>query len=312
MQHVAKEGSDYNPEIDRVQLRGIFLDVLGDHVKWGSHIKSVVPNPEGSGYQVTLGEGTSEVFDLVVGADGCFSRVRPLLNDTTPTYSGVTFIETYISDAANKHPALYEIVGRGMCMVPPVTANGKGFIGQQNSDGKMRIYAVLVVPEDWTKTNGYPWEKDCATTRKMLLENYPSSVGWRDDMLDLFRASDDTFRPWPIYTLPVGFKWDHKPGVTLIGDAAHVMSPFAGEGANISMLDGAKLGKAIADAVSAGGDLEEAIKQSEEDMFERAKVSAEVSHKNLLQATGLGGPLDEEAARKKWKEELEDRFEGKE
>jgi len=235
--------------------------------------------------------------------DGCFSRVRPILTEVQPAYSGVMFIETYISDAKSKYPALHDLVGRGMLMVPSAAAQGVGIIGQQNSDGKLRVYAALRVLEDWHQTNGFPWEKDCATTRKMLLEYYTRSKMWKEDFLDLFRLSDDTFRPWPIYALPVGHTWEHKSGVTLIGDAAHVMSPFAGEGANIAMLDGALLGQAIADAVANATDLDESIKKFEEVMLERAKESAAESRHNLIQFTEQDG--DFLGVAKEWEQRIE-------
>ncbi|MFJ7624538.1 FAD-dependent oxidoreductase, partial [Rhodococcus erythropolis] len=86
--------------------------------------------------------------------------------------------------------------------------------------------------------------------------------------------------------LPIGHSWSRTPGVTLLGDAAHVMSPFAGEGANLAMLDGAELGEAIA---SHSG-TEEGLAAYEERLFPRSAASAQQSADGLDMCFGENAP----------------------
>jgi 2-polyprenyl-6-methoxyphenol hydroxylase-like FAD-dependent oxidoreductase len=63
--------------------------------------------------------------------------------------------------------------------------------------------------------------------------------GWAPELRRLLEECDDQFIVRPIYALPVPHRWNTRARVTILGDAARVMSPFSGLGANTAMLDGA-------------------------------------------------------------------------
>jgi len=93
--------------------------------------------------------------------------------------------------------------------------------------------------------------------------------------------------PRPLYALPIGHAGARVPGVTLLGDAAHIMAPFAGEGANRAMLDATELARAL---VAHGADREAALAAYEAAMFPRSAAAAADSAANLAAAFNADAP----------------------
>ncbi len=260
------EGFDRNrPEVDRTALRAMLIDALPDDcIAWGHALREVRSVPEGR-WELLFANGHAETFDLVIGADGAWSKVRPQLSHYRPQYSGLTFVEFGIDDIDHAHPALAALVGHGKV---GIEGDGKLIIAQRNGHAHVRGYAIFRVPADWAASR-FDFSVPAAMRTGLIGE----FEGFADAVLDLFRASNDRFVARPIHALPVGHRWNHRRGLTLIGDAAHVMSPFGGEGVNAAMLDAAELAeKLVADA-----DWDQAVCDYEAHMFDRVVDAAEQS-----------------------------------
>jgi 2-polyprenyl-6-methoxyphenol hydroxylase-like FAD-dependent oxidoreductase len=109
---------------------------------------------------------------------------------------------------------------------------------------------------------------------------------WAPELKNLFIECEDSFILRPIYALPLNTHWESQPGLTLLGDAAHLMSPFSGMGANLAMLDGMDLANAICDSA----DITNAIKIFETTMFERAHPAMSASARGLDNAIASDAP----------------------
>lgn len=246
------------PEVDRTALRQALLDSLPQGcVNWGAGIHEVRPVGDGR-WTLHQGPVTYGPFDLVVGADGAWSKVRPLLSTYQPQYSGLTFIEFGIDDVDRQHPHLAKLVGRGKL---EVAGEAKSIMVQRNANAHLRGYAIFRVPPDW------------AADHLSLSALRAQFKGWHPQVLALFDAANETVLARPIYALPVGHRWSHRQGLTLIGDAAHLMSPFGGEGVNAAMLDAAELAQHLLEAP----DCSTAVQAYENHMFERVIPAAQGS-----------------------------------
>ena len=254
----------YAPEIDRGQLREMLLtSLVPGTVHWGRSIDGVTALDDGTA-RVNFSDGTREVFDLVIGADGAWSRTRPAVSNAMPSYTGETFVETFLDDVDTRHPALAELIGAGSMF------SGAGTLTlatQRNSGGHVRVYAACEdIPLDWYVTAGIDIA-DTKAVREYLLERF---ADWHDSLLDLIRRSDGGFINRPIFVLPSGHTWDHVPGVTLLGDAAHLLPPH-GIGANLALIDGSDL----ATAVGSHDNLDEAVRAYEGIMLPRSAAAAQ-------------------------------------
>ncbi|KAJ3042095.1 hypothetical protein HDV00_008177 [Rhizophlyctis rosea] len=290
-------GMSNRPEIARHHLtKLLFTNLPEGTIKYEHKLVSATSSTTPNGnVETTLDFGLNgkHTFDFVVGADGAWSRVRNLVTDVKPSYAGFYYITLNIQHVTSKHPHLAKLIGSGS-----FTALGfsHGIMSHRGVPDLARLYIFLTTPdENFASTAGLAGQP--ATAVKKLLEDDALlgrfgpilkkliSVGCDEEAVDNVGGVVEVR---PLYKLPVGVSWEHKPGVTLIGDAAHLMPPFAGEGVNLAMWDSLLLAHAIIKAYETGGQdvasfqaaLEPLVKEFEVDMAARAGEKAQETQDN--------------------------------
>lgn len=196
------------PEIDRVLLRALLLDSLADDsVRWGMKLVRVEPHPEDETYNLHFASGQIETgFDLVVGADGAWSKVRPLVTDARPFYSGISGLDVKLSDANVRNPDLGKRTGGGMCLT---LGPNKGILAQRDGDGAVRCYAFMCAAESWEQDSGIDFA-DMETAKKEFVERYFGD--WDQEAKDMVLRSDRDSLVRSMYMLPIGLTWPSRAG----------------------------------------------------------------------------------------------------
>lgn len=209
------------PEIDRVHLRSIMLDALeAESVHWGERLARAVQREDGK-IDLHFGwGGVAPDYDLVIGADGACSKVRPLLTDATPLYSGISGLDTRISNVDECEPDIAQRVGQGMCLT---LGPNRSILSQRNGNGELRTYAFLRTKLSWKHEDGLHGLSPSEMLRGHVERYYTDFSSDAKDML--LKADRDTVVPREMWMLPVGLRWRNRTGYVLCnpacsGDAA--------------------------------------------------------------------------------------------
>ncbi|KAI0517473.1 hypothetical protein F5B22DRAFT_654717 [Xylaria bambusicola] len=275
------------PEIDRPALKDLLIDSLpANTIHWGKKVTSMAPVPDSKQWRVELDDGSHPApFDLIIGADGAWSHTRALLTDQQPFYSGVTALDVWVHKVDEVAPDVSSFVGPGNCFL---WGEDRALLFQRNGQGNeadARCYAC-VKTDSRTAPSAHALlgeenegvEIDWADTR--VREKYVDRHfgDWYPEVKRIVLAMTDEPVLRHLYMLPVGLTWESRAGVTLVGDAAHLMTPFAGVGVNVALMDALELAQGIIGCVRTGSvdgeGLTAMLQLYEKGMFARSSVEA--------------------------------------
>jgi 2-polyprenyl-6-methoxyphenol hydroxylase-like FAD-dependent oxidoreductase len=312
MLHTDEGELSFRPEVPRNAITSLLLKSLPeDIIKWNHKITAVrsTRNATTGADEVTLefgGNGTA-TYDFVIGADGAWSRVRTLLSDVKPSYTGAQFVTATVTHASTNYPHLVELNGSGTLQA---LGGGNAILTHRGPQDSIRVYAAVSTPhEHWAADTGLKG-KTAAEVKETLLGDDKLFGKWAPQLQDLLatvcdeETKDNPGREadiLPLYILPIGHRWESQTTATLIGDAAHLMTPFAGEGVNLALWDSLDLAHALSSIPEATNAAEwqslwkPRLLEFEEQMQTRAQEKAEESDRNknlMLGESGAQGLVD--------------------
>ena len=275
------------PEVSRNSLTNLLLSAMpGENIRWDHQLVSVSPLTAGGKRQLSFQDQPEVLeYDLVIGADGAWSRVRNAITDVRPHFSSINCITLTIPYITENYPMLEKLVGKGSYFA---SGPKKTIMSQRGTLDSARIYLMLQSSPSYLKNSGI--EKMKAEELKYKLLNDPDLFAtWGFELKELIRVGceaeaekGDQISTKALYMLEPGHTWTHAPGLTLIGDAAHLMTPFAGEGVNAAMLDALQLAEGIIATYDLSSEsLDCKVKEYELNMFPRAQGIMTETWENL-------------------------------
>lgn len=260
------DGEGNRPEIDRGKLCDIIMEQIHpENIKYGFKFEKLIQRDNGE-VELVFENGTTVMTDLVIGADGAFSQIRSYLTNAKLEYTGISMIE--MNSDEDEHSDLLKFNKNGKLIG---LGGDQAILGQRNGDG--RIMAYISFKTKYEKLDEYR-NLSLDALKERLLAEYSD---WDSELQNYIAYSYDDIKFRRIYKLPIGLTWATQPNITIIGDAAHLMSPFAGEGVNMALYDA----YILAESFKNFNNLTEVLKAYEQQMFEITKVHAKESQDNL-------------------------------
>lgn len=256
------ENKHDNPEIDRNDLRMILLKNLDDKmISWNYKFAGL--SPINGRWIIYFQNGIKVIADLVIGANGGMSEIRKYITNVKPEYTGTFLIQGEVKEPKKNCPDFFKLSGNSMCLV---AGKGNILVTQPKGDGSISYFFTFRKPYDWVVSQKFDFS-NTEMISKFLLK---TMIDWHKNYHQLIKGTSYFVGlPMRKLDLSVPFKKKLSNPITLIGDSAHLMPPFAGKGVNIGLMDALILSKNLTGGVY--NTIQSAIEDYERQMFVYAR-----------------------------------------
>ena len=250
------------PEIDRGDLRQMLLGSLApDTIAWYHAVNDVLPEADGR-WRLEFKDRAPVIADLVVGADGVGSRVRPCLTSVRPRYTGMTMLAGAIRKELWRGSELSDLLGEGSVMFAD---HHQTIFVQRCSRDLILLYYSMVVAQDWPAAQGFALDDSKAVLNAITAAYH----NWSPDLLTMLTQVNGNFHRWPLSVMPPDYRWETRSGLAMVGDSSHAMPPFTGKGVNLALLDSLELTDGL--VANPAAQVTEVVKKCEARMQERTR-----------------------------------------